>query len=193
VKTYLTIAVSSAVLTFTFAAKAAQKDYVASAHAEVGVGLGNFGLAGLAAASADVWLSEKVGLGLHLGILGQVQVFDRSGWALFAGPEIAFRSYVDKSAFWLIAGSAGYAHNVVSTPIPCDPRDTSRLCLISSGTSTARSDRAYGSALLGYVHDGSLFKPGVGFRADAIGWPSSGDAKPQFVGTLNFILGFKTW
>lgn len=190
------------VLLQTAEANAEKESNLAEVRANAGVGVGNVGLAGRVGLSADGWLTQSFGLGVHGAWLGQA-AFLTSRSAVLVGPQLVFKNYSSPSGVWIFAASSGYARTVGSVASPCESEENATggpgtegkalpLCLLPASRSKS-GNTGYASLEVGYRDEGQRFVLGVSLRGDAVGWPSAADHFRQFAGTLNVTWGVKAW
>jgi hypothetical protein len=154
-----------------------------SLRAVFGVGLGNVGFAGVAAAEAIPWPSRYLGVGAQAFTMGQVTLLDDRTSAFGFGPLFSIR-WPATHGVWELTSGAGPARLL---HVYVDP------CLLGCVDATERRRASWGiHGTLGVkfmagTRDGALY--GLGLRADVLGRPRGGYPEPEVVFTVNAIIG----
>jgi hypothetical protein len=154
-----------------------------SLRAVLGVGLGNVGFAGVAAAEAIPWPSRYFGVGAQAFAIGQVTLLDDRTSTFGFGPLFAIRWPVAHGV-WELTSGAGAARLV---HVYVDP------CLLGCVEATEKRRTSWGiQGTLGVkfmagTRDAALY--GLGLRADVLGRPRGGYPEPEVVFTVNAIIG----
>jgi hypothetical protein len=150
-----------------------------------GLGGGTFGVAGHLGAQLDVWLSQRLGIGVSLARSGQAEIMGDSLASWTVGPELVVRSRPSGTQA-LAAASVGYLQGHWTH----DP--TGLLCWDECGEKTRHDLTGFAASVsAGALFGDGLLQPGVLGTLDLLQAQALERSGPALSITVNFSLGIR--